>query len=82
MDYSKVALVICLTVFIVVGINATIYVALRGRNEVGQIELLRRAAKTARRPWQSEDENLRKLAEMVADLRQSEDPNRKEDEPR
>lgn len=82
MDYNKVALVVCLTLFIVVGVNAAIYVTLRRRNEVSQIELLRRAAKTARQPWQSEDEDLRRLAEMVKGLRQSEGENKGQDEPR
>ncbi len=69
MDYSKAFLVVCLTLIIVIGINAAIYVMLSRRNEVGQIELLRRASKRARQPWREEDDNLQELSQRVKELR-------------
>jgi hypothetical protein len=69
MDSSKIPLVICLTVLIVVGVNATLLVALRRGNDVGQIELFKRAAGRARQPWIHEDEALVELSKRVADLR-------------
>lgn len=71
MDISKVALVVCLTLFIVVGINAALYVSLRRGNEAGQIELFRRAAQRAREPWKDEDEALQELSRRVAGLQQA-----------
>jgi uncharacterized protein HemX len=68
MDGSQLGLVICLTLFIVVGVNAALYVALRRGNEAGQIELFRRAAQRAREPWKQEDEALRELSRRVAGL--------------
>ena len=69
MDLNGVPLVICLTVFIVIGVNAALLVALRRGNEAGQIELLKRAASRARQPWKHEDEALKELSKRVADLK-------------
>jgi hypothetical protein len=72
MDFSQVALVICLTLIIVVGVNAALYVSLRRGNEAGQIELFRRAAQRAREPWKEEDEALQELSRRVALLKGTE----------
>lgn len=69
MDFDRAALVICVTLFIVVGINAAIFVSARRRNTIGQIELLRRAAGRARKPWGNEDANLKELSQRVAALK-------------
>lgn len=68
MDTGRAALVIVLTLVIVIGVNAAIYVSLRSRKTVGQIELLRRAANRARNPWEDEDNDLRELSRRVAAL--------------
>jgi hypothetical protein len=70
MDTTKILLVVCLTLVIVIGINAMIYAALRRGNDVGQIELLRRAVRRTRQPWQAEDEALKELAQRVAELKE------------
>lgn len=72
MDYEKVALVVCLTLFIVVGVNATIYAMLRGGSTLSQIEILRRAGQRARQPWKPEDDALDELARRVAELKKEE----------
>jgi hypothetical protein len=70
MDYSKAFLVVCVTLIIVIGLNAAIYAMFaRRRNEVGQIELLRRASQRARQPWHGEDEALQELSQRVKELR-------------
>lgn len=69
-DYGQMFLVVCLTLFIVVGINAAIYAALKGGKEMGQIELFRRAAQRARRPWGEEDDNLEELSKRVNSLKE------------
>ena len=69
MDPDRVLLVICLTVFIVVGVNAALLVALRRGNEVSQIDLFKRAAGRARQPWVHEDEALEELSRRVAELK-------------
>jgi len=69
MDYGKAALVICLTIFIVVGINAAIYASLRRGTTIGQIELLRRAAERVSQPWKDEDDALRELSRRVGELK-------------
>jgi hypothetical protein len=65
--------VLCLTVVAVVAINLMIVSVLRRGpgSRTGQIELLRRAAKTARQPWQEEDDNLSELARRVQALKQT-----------
>lgn len=69
MDMQKAGLVICLTVFIVIGINAVLLVSLRRGNEASQIDLMRRAAERARQPWAKEDEALKELSTLVSGLK-------------
>ena len=69
MDYSQVVMVVCLTLVLVVGVNAALYVLFRRGNEAGQIELFRRAARRAREPWKEEDEALQELSRRVAGLK-------------
>ncbi len=71
MDPNRVILVVCVTLFLVVGINAAIYVSFSRKNTIGQIELMRRAANRARDPWGPEDANLQELSRLVADLKDS-----------
>jgi hypothetical protein len=72
MDPNRIILVVCVTLFIVVGINAAIYVSLTRKNTVGQIELLRRAAHRARDPWGPENTDLQELSRLVSELKDSE----------
>jgi hypothetical protein len=70
MDVSRAILVVCITLFIVIGINAAIYVSVTRKNTIGQIELMRRAAKRARDPWKQENDDLMELSKRVADLKE------------
>ena len=70
MDISKAGLVVAVTLIAVVVLNAVIYLALRRGKTIQQIELLRRAVKRARHPWETEDENLKELSQRVAQLKQ------------
>ncbi len=69
MDTGRAALVIFLTLFIVIGVNALIYLSLRKRSSIGQIEMMRRAARRARNPWEDEENDLRELSRRVAELK-------------
>lgn len=69
-DTENVLLVVCLTLFLVIGINAALYVSLRGGGTQTQIDLFRRAAQRARQPWKEEDEALQELSERVAALKE------------
>ena len=69
MDPDRVVLVLCLVTLIVVGVNGVLLVSfLRGRR-VGEIELLRKAAKTARNPLRGEQADLEELARRVAEIK-------------
>ena len=70
MDTDRAALVICLTLFIVIGINAAIYVSFRRGEGVRQVDLFRQAFKTARQPWKSEDDALKELSDLVSDIKE------------
>lgn len=80
MDTNRAILVICITLLLVIGINAVIYVSVtrkKGQNAtMEQIKLLRRAAKRAQDPWQAEDNDLQELSRRVSELKQdqSRDP--------
>ncbi len=78
MDYEKAWIVVCLTLVVVIGINAAIYVMVKGSGTVTQVDLLRRAFGRARKPWADEDEALKELSQRVASLRQEE--NREEEQ--
>lgn len=69
MDTGNVPLVLCLTLVVVIGINAALYVSLRGGSTAGQIELFRRAAQRARQPWKDEEDALEELSKRVAILK-------------
>jgi len=51
-----------------------LYAGLRRGGTAGQIELLRRATRQAKQPWQSEDASLTELSKRVEALRQKADP--------
>lgn len=70
MDIDRVVLVVCLTVFIVVGLNASIYAFLRRGSGAAQIDLFRKAAGRARQPWITEDQALQELSDRVTALRE------------
>lgn len=72
MDYGRAALVVFITLFIVIGVNAAIYVSFTRRknhSSVGQIEMLQRAARQVRNPWEKEDADLQELSQRVKTLR-------------
>ncbi|OGO66229.1 MAG: hypothetical protein A2Z45_09625 [Chloroflexi bacterium RBG_19FT_COMBO_55_16] len=70
MNTDNVTLVVCLTLFIVVGINAALYVALRRGKEASLVELTRRAVHRLRDPWKDEDEALQELSKLVSKFKQ------------
>jgi hypothetical protein len=65
---GNIILVICLTALIGIGVPAMLYAGLRGRGTVGQIDLMRKAAKRSQKPWQPEDDQLKELASRVEKL--------------
>jgi cell division protein FtsB len=69
MDATKIVLVVCITLAAVAILNAVIFAALRRGNEAGQIELLQRAVRRTRQPWQSEDDALKELSKRVEALK-------------
>lgn len=71
MDTSRVWIVVCGTIFLVVGINAAIYAMLARQNGVRQVDLLRTAFRRSRQPWQPEEDALRELSQRVKDLERS-----------
>jgi hypothetical protein len=75
MEVGRALLVVGITLLVVVLVNVGIYLSVmrRGKGQknstVGQIELLRRASKRARNPWEDEDNRLEELSRKVAGLR-------------
>ena len=72
MEFEKAALVVCITLFFVIGINALIYLSVTRGNVTGSIELFRRASERVRDPWKAEDDNLQELSCLVAELQKDE----------
>lgn len=69
MDLDKALLVIILTVGAVILFNVMIYLSARRGNEVTTIDLMRKAARRARNPWQDEDDALQELSDIVSGLK-------------
>ena len=79
-DPGKVLLVIGLTLLIVIGVNVLIYFSVTRKGTIGQIELMQRAARQARNPWEREDNSLTELSKLVADLQNKSDEKQDADE--
>ena len=74
MDPNRVFLVVCLTIVGVIAFNFMIYLSLRRGNEVHTVDMFRKAAKRARNPWRDEDDALKELSNLVADLKKENMP--------
>ena len=73
MDTQKAFIVIAITLLIVILFNLAIYAAVvRRKDRVGEVELLRRAMKSARNPWGKEKADLQALSEQVTELQEKE----------
>ena len=79
-DPGKVLLVIGLTLLIVIGVNVLIYFSVTRKGTIGQIELMRRAAKQARNPWEVEDNALSELSRLVANLKENPSQGKEDDQ--
>lgn len=69
MPNNNILLVVCLVVLIGLGIPAMLYAGMRRRGDIGQIDLIRKAASRGRHPWQAEDAQLRELSDKVKKLK-------------
>ena len=79
MEYDKLFWVLCLTLFLAVGLNVMIYVAFRGKQSEGMAETLHRMSKGVRNPWEAEDAALDELSGLVAEFKGKEsDPEENE----
>ena len=74
MDPNRVFIVVCLTIVGVIAFNVMIYLSLRRGNEVNTVDMFRNAAKRARNPWRDEDDALKELSNLVADLKKEDMP--------
>lgn len=72
MDLDRALLVICLTVGAVILFNVMIYLSVRRGNEVTTIDMMRKAARRARNPWQDEDDSLQELSDIVSGFKPGE----------
>lgn len=70
---GRLYLVLCILLVLGLGVPASLYLTARRGQGLEQIELLKRAAKRARNPWQAEDDRLDKLARKVDELRPKEE---------
>ncbi|MCK4897927.1 MAG: hypothetical protein KAS38_04090 [Anaerolineales bacterium] len=80
MDIDRATIVICLTLFIIIGINAAIYASFRRGTQSTTVDLLRKAAKRARDPWKVEDQALQELSDLTSQFRGDKDEGNKNGE--
>ena len=69
MDPTRVVLVVCLTVFIVVIINLVIYFSIAGRKKGGEAGVWSQVLANARNPWKTELLRMEELSQRVAELK-------------
>jgi len=72
MDPAKAMLVICITIIVVIIINAAIYSTYRRKDGASSIDLFRKAASQARNPWENEDADLKELSKKIEEIKQRE----------
>ncbi len=65
-------IILCLLAVFVVGLNVALIQAIRRSSRQGEIELFRKAARRARKPWESETASLEELARRVAPFKDQE----------
>lgn len=80
MNSENVTLVIILVAVIVIGVNGMLYLALRRGNEANMIDLARKSLSRARSPWKDEEDDLKKLSDLVAGFKSQSHTQRAEDE--
>ena len=80
MDIDRATIVICITLFIIIGINAAIYASFRRGTQSTTVDLLRKAAKRARDPWKVEDQALQELSDLTSQFRGDKDEGNKNGE--
>ena len=78
MDTSRAFWVICITLFLVIVINAGIYLAFSKRKPDSFSSTFGKAAREMRNPWQRDDERMAELSERIAGLRKA-DPTKGDD---
>jgi len=66
---GRALLVVVLTLVGVILINVAIYYSIKGKGTIGQINLMQKAARQARNPWEVEDKALAELSELVKKLK-------------
>jgi hypothetical protein len=71
MNIEKVPIIICLALFIAVGVPAAIYAIVRRGSGPSQIELLQRASHRANQPWEDENKALEELARRVEEFKKN-----------
>ncbi|QYK50703.1 MAG: hypothetical protein KF701_09935 [Anaerolineales bacterium] len=69
---ERAIVIICLTLFVAVGILAVLYAGARRGNAIGQIEIAKKIVKDARDPWKPGDEDMEELAKKVEALKKKE----------
>lgn len=71
MTINHGVLIICIALFLVVGINVMIYLSVTSKETSGQINLFRQAAGRVKEPWADEERDLQELSRMVATLKKN-----------
>jgi hypothetical protein len=67
----KVILALAIVIALVVGVNGYLLAALRKGRSFQHIQLLQKAARRARDPWQPENKDLAELSRLVSQFKDS-----------
>lgn len=74
MDIERATLVVCITVLVIIAVNAAIYISFRRGNQSAMFDMFRKAMTRARDPWEAEDRALQELSELTTQFRTERDP--------
>jgi hypothetical protein len=69
-DNMPIFLIVCLALFIGIGLPAAAFFWVRGKGTVTMIETIRRTAEATRQPWQKQERDLEELSRRVSALRE------------
>jgi hypothetical protein len=78
---GRALLIVVGTIIGVIFVNVAIYYSIRGRSLTQQIDMLRKATRQARNPWEYEDKSLQDLSDLVKQFKSPPETGPVQDQP-
>jgi hypothetical protein len=80
MNFSLAEIAPYIVVIVIVLINIALWASIRSRSTQDQFDLLGKAGKSIRKPWEKEDKAIQELSEKVRQFKTNKDDIQKDNE--